>query len=100
MKDITVNTQKALYNDPKKWGRKYHRINIDRARLSVCAVPRDATSILDLGSGDGLVLNMLKEAGHDPVAFDISYVALKHINSNKLIQGTASNLPFSSNSFD
>jgi ubiquinone/menaquinone biosynthesis C-methylase UbiE len=64
------------------------------------AVPRDVMKILDLGSGDGLVFNTLREAGHDPVALDISRIALRHIHGKVLVQGTASNLPFSSNSFD
>jgi SAM-dependent methyltransferase len=100
MKDIITNTQKGYYDDPRKWGRKYHGIDLTRARLIAQAVPRNAKKILDLGAGDGLVFNMLKEAGHDPVAFDISLNALKYVQSNKLVQGTASNLPFSSNSFD
>jgi hypothetical protein len=100
MKDIITNTQKAYYDDPEKWGRAYHRINLDRAKLIAEAVPRDAEKILDLGAGDGLVFNTLREAGHDPVAFDISHIALKCIQGDKLVQGTASNLPFSSNSFD
>ena len=100
MKEIITNTQKAYYDDPQKWGRAYHRINLDRAKLIAQAVPRGVKKILDIGSGDGLVFDMLREAGHDPVAFDISSIALKHIKSDKLIQGSASDLPFSSHSFD
>jgi hypothetical protein len=100
MKDIITNTQKAYYDDPQKWGRAYHRINLDRAERIAQAVPADVEKILDLGSGDGLVFNTLREAGHDPVAFDISGIALKHIKGDKLVQGSASNLPFFSDSFD
>jgi SAM-dependent methyltransferase len=100
MKDIITNIQKDYYDDPKRWGKEYHRIDLDRATSAARAVPRDAKKILDLGSGDGLVLNALRKMGHDPVAFDISRIALKHIQGNKLVQGTASNLPFLSNSFD
>ena len=66
MKDIITNTQKAYYDDPQKWGREYHRNNLDRAKLIARAVPGDAKKILDLGSGDGLVFNTLRDAGHDP----------------------------------
>ena len=100
MKDIITNTQKAYYDDPQKWGRSYHRINLDRAKHIAQAVPAGVEKILDLGSGDGLVFNTLKGDGHDPVAFDISGIALKHIKGHKLVQGSASNLPFSSDSFD
>ncbi len=47
-----------------------------------------------------MILNTLKEAGYDPVAFDISRNALEHIQGSKLVQGTANQLPFASNSFD
>jgi 2-polyprenyl-3-methyl-5-hydroxy-6-metoxy-1,4-benzoquinol methylase len=100
MKDIITNTHKAYYDDPGKWGRPYHRINLDRAKWIAQAIPRNAKKILDLGAGDGLVFNTLKKAGYDPVAFDISRIALKCIKGDKLVQGTASNLPFFSNSFD
>jgi ubiquinone/menaquinone biosynthesis C-methylase UbiE len=100
MKDMITNTQRIFYEDPKKWGKVYHQINLDRASLTAQAVPGVAKNILEVGSGDGLILNALREAGHDPVAFDISRNALKHIKGGKLVQGTASRLPFSSNSFD
>lgn len=100
MKDIITNTQRIFYEDPKRWGKGYHQINLDRAVLTVRAVPGNVKKILEIGSGDGLILNTLKEAGYDPVAFDISRNALKHIQGSKLVQGTASQLPFSSNSFD
>lgn len=100
MKDIINNTRKIFYDNPKKWGREYHHIDLYRARMTAHAVPRNAKKILDLGAGDGLVLKSLQKAGNDPVAFDISRNALKHIQGNKLVQGAANNLPFSSNSFD
>lgn len=100
MENIITKTQKVLYDDSKKWGKEYHRIDIKRAKLAANAIPKDTKKILDLGSGDGLVLNILRDSGHDSVAFDISYNALKYIKNDKLVQGTASDLPFSSNSFD
>jgi ubiquinone/menaquinone biosynthesis C-methylase UbiE len=100
MTDIITNTQRVFYEDPERWGKSYHRINLDRAILTAQAVPGNAKNILEVGSGDGLILNALREAGYDPVAFDISHNALKHIQGSKLVQGTASQLPFSSNSFD
>jgi len=100
MKDIITNTQRVFYENPKRWGKDYHRIDLDRAILTAQTVPGDAKDILEVGPGDGLIFNTLKGAGYDPVAFDISRNALKHIQSSKLVQGTASQLPFSSNSFD
>lgn len=100
MKDIITNTQRVLYEDSKRWGKGYHRINLDRAILTAQAVPGNARNILEVGSGDGLIFNALRQRGYDPVALDISGKALKHIQGGKLVQGTANQLPFASNSFD
>jgi hypothetical protein len=82
------------------WGKEYPEIDLERARLTVGAVPSDVKTILELGSGDGLVVKALRKAGHDPVALDICQSALKYIQGRKLVQGTAFQLPFYSNSFD
>ena len=100
MKDIITNTQRVLYEDPKRWGKAYLPINLDRAILTAISVPGNAKNILEVGSGDGLILNALRQCGYDPVAFDISGKALKHLQGSKLVMGTANQLPFSSNSFD
>lgn len=100
MKNGITILQRNLYENPNKWGKEYNRIDLDRAILVAKAVPRDVKKILDLGSGDGLVFNALKETGHDPVALDISRIALNQIHGKMLVQGTASNLPFLHNSFD
>lgn len=100
MKDTIANAQRVIYDDPARWGKEYHSINLERARLTAQAVPGEAKKILEVGSGDGLIFSALKKAGHDPVAFDLSRHALKNIQGSKLVQGTASQLPFCSNSFD
>jgi ubiquinone/menaquinone biosynthesis C-methylase UbiE len=92
--------QKELYDCHNNWGKEYHKINFDRAKLTAAAIPNDTAIILDIGCGDGLVLSMLRDSGYDAVGFDLSYHALKHIKNVKLVQGSACHLPFSSNSFD
>jgi tRNA1(Val) A37 N6-methylase TrmN6 len=56
MRNVMTSLQKDLYENPKKWGKEYHRIGLKRASFVVRAVPQNAKRILDLGSGDGLVL--------------------------------------------
>ena len=50
-------------------------------------MPADGGMVLEVGSGDGLVIKALTDAGYHPVAFDISLNALKKINHNDLVHG-------------
>jgi hypothetical protein len=97
---VMINSQRTLYENQNMWGKEYPEIDLERARLTVGAVPSDVKTILEVGSGDGLIIQALRKAGHDPVALDICQSALKYIQGSKLVQGTASQLPFPSKSFD
>lgn len=97
---MMINAERTLYENPKMYGKKRPETVSERARLTAKAVPSDAHTILEVGSGDGLIIKALRKAGHDPVALDISQSALQYIQGSKLIQATASQLPFPSNSFD
>lgn len=97
---VMINSQRTLYENPKMWGKEYPETDLERARLTAGAVSSDVQTILEIGSGDGLVIKALRKAGHDPVALDISQSALKYIQGSKLVQGTAGQLPFPSKSFD
>ena len=48
MKDIITNTQRIFYEDPKRWGKGYHQINLDRAVLTARAVPGNVKKILEV----------------------------------------------------
>jgi hypothetical protein len=100
MKDSITNIQRTIYDNPKRWGMIYHDVNFFRAKLTLQAIPKEVNKILDLGSGDGLVFNVLKNDLYKAFAYDISYSALRKIESANLILGTASQLPFTSNTFD
>ncbi|NIO49818.1 MAG: methyltransferase domain-containing protein [Candidatus Aminicenantes bacterium] len=97
---MTTEAQRKFYENSKMWGKKRPETVLERARLTAKAVPSDAHRVLEVGSGDGLIIKALRKAGHDPVALDISQSALKHIQSSKLVQATGNQLPFPSNSFD
>lgn len=97
---MMTDAQRKLYETSKMWGKKRPETVSERARLTAKAVPTDAHTVLEVGSGDGLIIKALRKAGHDPVALDISQSALKHIQGSKLVQATGNRLPFPANSFD
>lgn len=93
-------TQTELYENPEMWGKKRPETVLQRARLTVSAVPGDVQTILEIGAGDGLLINTLRNEGYDPVALDISRSALEYIKGDKLVQSNGDSLPFLSNTFD
>lgn len=97
---MTPQMQTELYENPAMWGKQYPETVLQRARLTVSAVPGDVQSILDVGAGDGLLVNALRDRGYDPVALDISRRALRYIKGEKRVQGNGDRLPFFSNTFD
>ena len=100
MKNLIANWQRIIYDNPNKWGKKHLDVNKKRAKLTLINIPKEVKSILDLGSGDGLIFNVLNNNGYNLFAFDISISALQKIESKNVIQGTANQLPFASNTFD
>jgi len=64
--------------------------------------------ILDIGTGPGIVANLISDLGYDVTGMDLSYHMLKKArensaalhNSMTLVQGDAENLPFGDASFD
>jgi len=97
---MPIDTEIERYENQKMWGKKRPETVLQRARLTVTAVPDDVRTILEVGAGDGLLINALRDRGYDPVALDISRSALKLIKGDKLVQGNGASLPFLSNTFD
>lgn len=98
---MNINNHRKLYENPRMWKKSIPETVLERAKLTTMAIPTDVRTILEIGSGDGLIINALHEVGYDPVALDISWNAiLCIINNNKRIQGNATHLPFISHSFD
>lgn len=61
-------------------------------------LPRDVSTILDAGCGNGTITNAL-DGEHDILGLDISAAALQHVSAPKL-QGSITQLPFEKHSFD
>jgi SAM-dependent methyltransferase len=97
---MSIDDHRKIYENPRMWGKRPPRTVLRRAELTTTAVPADVRTILEVGAGDGLIIDALYKAGYAPVALDISLNALDHINTNMRVQGQASQLPFKDNSFD
>jgi len=97
---MTRSTQRAIYENPRLWEQTPPKTVLKRISLTTDALPDDVTTILEVGSGNGLLIKSLRDSGYDPVASDISSNALKHIHSTKRVQAEASDLPFPTDSFD
>jgi SAM-dependent methyltransferase len=92
--------QQLYENENDIWDRKLPETVIERIHLTVGMTPSDANTIVDVGSGDGRITNLLRRAGYDPVACDISHGALKRIQNTRRVQASVDHLPFLSFSFD
>ena len=74
---------------------------LERERISqtIALIPRDCSSVLDVGCGSGWITNRLLSRYSRVVGLDLSIVALQHVKSEKIV-GTIESLPFRDKSFD
>lgn len=93
-------TQRTLYENLTPSGKNPPRTVLERIALTINAVPRDVYTISEVGCGNGLLINGLRDAGYDPVACDISMNALRQIQRGRRVQADAESLPFTTESFD
>ncbi|MGO4277076.1 class I SAM-dependent methyltransferase, partial [Paenibacillus sp. TAF58] len=85
------------YNLPELWNRPPMKHQIEIIELIKSKIPSDVSSILDIGSGNGIITNQLKYPR--VCAVDISEEALKYVQTEKKI-GSIDQLPFKDNEFD
>lgn len=71
----------------------------NRIKATINLIPNNVESLLEVGCGDGRILNRLKGKYEKICGLDISYNALEHVKTSK-VQGSLENLPFLDNSFD
>ncbi len=95
-----LTRHRARYENQWMSRKKVYSQDTERAQLTAKSVPEGIDTILEIGSGDGLIINALKEAGYDPVAYDITRTALDYNKTSKRIQGSAALLPFPASTFD
>lgn len=85
----------------EKWQKKEQGINF---RLKAALTMIEKGPVLDLGCGDGIFLDLLKNKGIDGEGLDISNVAVEKAKSKGLSVGqfdfNSGNLPFADKSFE
>jgi len=86
------------YEQDILWGKQKDE---KRIIFTASLIPSDITSIIDVGCGDGIMLNYLQKQGRYKrlVGIDISSNALKYVNTEKIL-GSIDNIPFCDASFD
>ena len=89
----------GYYEQDALWGKPITAKEKERINSTICSIPCDAQSILDVGCGDGRITNRLVNLYPKVVAVDISKAALQHVHA-ETIHGAAENLPFENRSFD
>ncbi len=93
------NVRQVIYSDRERaaW-----------QKIFVQALGSEKLRILDVGTGPGIVANLLADLGHEIVGVDVSEGMLKKAMENsgalhhslELVQGDGEKLPFESGSFD
>jgi SAM-dependent methyltransferase len=91
--------EQSFYN--QRWDHtQLSSAEIERATITLAAIPRDCKRILDVGCGDGRVSQKLSnELGLYVVGCDLSSVALARLSLPRCC-GSAAELPFADKSFD
>lgn len=98
-KEYDKNVRQVIYSRMERAA--WQKIFID-------SLGKENLKILDVGTGPGIVANLLAELGHDITGIDASEGMLKKAVENsaalhhsmEFIQGDGENLPFSDGSFD
>jgi ubiquinone/menaquinone biosynthesis C-methylase UbiE len=96
-----VNDFEALkrhFDREEAWNKATREQDKERALRIVEMIPRDASSILDVGCGSGLIANMIGPSRFT-VGFDLSRIALCHVEKER-VEGACPVLPFADHSFD
>jgi ubiquinone/menaquinone biosynthesis C-methylase UbiE len=80
-------------------GRTFNDDELKRITTITNMIPSDVDSLLEVGCGEGKIINPLQNKYKKICGVDISDEALKDVKTSK-IKGRIENLPLSSNSFD
>jgi ubiquinone/menaquinone biosynthesis C-methylase UbiE len=93
------NVRQVIYSD---------RERVTWQKIFIQALGSEKLKILDVGTGPGIVANLLSDLGHDVTGVDVSESMIKKAMENsdalhhslELVQGDGERLPFESGSFD
>ena len=99
-----MNFEKEMYEVKEKWEESYFSDeDRERIRSIVDLIPPNTTSLLDVGCGNGMLVNSLVEDEKKKidriVGTDRSTAALSFVKTEK-VKSEITNLPFTDNEFD
>lgn len=86
------------YEQPSLWGNELTSLERERIQKTIEFIPEDVKSILDIGCGDGRIINRLTD-NYTCMGIDISKEALQHIKCQKKI-GSINNIPLPDRSYN
>ena len=96
---MTLRYQQEYYEQEHFWGNEPSPDNLARINEIISLIPNCVNSVLDVGCGDGCIINRLHNAGYESYGIDISSKALSYVKCWKK-QMSCNNLHFKDNSFD
>lgn len=107
-KEGEIMDTRKFYDEEAKI--KMHPVTFDDIKevckkdLIISLIPKGRLKVLDIGCGDGIYSNYLKNNGYLPVGMDISYIRLKRALSRysdiPFVLADIINLPFKKRTFD
>ncbi len=86
--------QKGLWKSPLS-----SKIVLERVNKTISLVPKDVKTVLEVGCGNGQLINKLHKGGFDCYGVDVSEEGLKYVKCKKKLMN-ADYLYFKDNSFD
>lgn len=95
-----VDYEKEYYTQPRLWkGKNPLKTMSKRGNKTISLIPDDVKTILDVGCGNGAIINTLRERGFNCFGVDINKEGLKYVKCKKK-QMSCNKLYFKNNSFD
>ena len=95
MKDNKI----SYYEQPELWGNKPRGAELERVNAIISKIPAGTKTILEVGCGDGVLINRLQKKGFNCTGIDVSKEALSHVVCKKHLM-SSDRLNFNDKSFD
>jgi len=98
IKSTNLEVIKRHFDIQAEWVKSVREADKERASKTVAMIPKDTSSILEVGCGNGIIINEIAKSKF-AVGLDFSNTALKYVNREK-VMGDCVNLPFAAKTFD